>query len=460
MWALTYDYLISYSMEDMSPEPGAGHRVGDLRRRAHLDLHDPRRRDVVRRRAADRRATSPTPSTGSSTAAPRRRPGRRTSIGVESVEAPDDTTVVLTLKKPNAVAAAAADPDRARARLEGRPRERGQELRQRARATASRSSGSGPFRLVEGTAGGSTYRFEANPDYWKGAPHIDEVVFRVYKSEDPTVQALIKGEVDFVEGISALQVQSLEGQRGHHRPQRRLAGLRRDRLQHRLDRHRDRRADGRPQPGRARPGVPLRARLRHRPRADHPHGLPGRRPARARRSSRRPTPATTGSRPRTTTPSPTTPSKAAELLDEAGYTVGDDGFRTLPDGDPIGTLRLARAQRLARPRVDVMDFFQEWLADIDIDSEVEAYESSKLTDVILEGDVRHLRVGLVRRARPRLDAQLHDLRPARQLVGLVVLQRGVRRALRAAARRDGRRGPGRDRSSRCRRSSTATRPTW
>ena len=63
---------------------------------------------------------------------------------------------------------------------------------------------------VEGTAGGSTYRFEANPDYWQGAPHIDEVVFRVYKSEDPA-QALIKGEVDFVEDISALQVKALQG---------------------------------------------------------------------------------------------------------------------------------------------------------------------------------------------------------------------------------------------------------
>ncbi len=34
------------------------------------------------------------------------------------------------------------------------------------------------------------------------------------------------------------------------------------------------------------------------------------------------------------------PDRAAELLDEAGYTVGDDGFRTMPNGDPIGTLRL------------------------------------------------------------------------------------------------------------------------
>ena len=33
-----------------------------------------------------------------------------------------------------------------------------------------------------------------------------------------------------------------------------------------------------------------------------------------------------------------------------------------------------------------MQFFQEWLADVDIDSEVETYESSKLTDVILEGN--------------------------------------------------------------------------
>ena len=55
MWALTYDYLISYSMEDMSPEPGARRVVGDLRGRPDLDLHIRDGVDVVRRRAADRR---------------------------------------------------------------------------------------------------------------------------------------------------------------------------------------------------------------------------------------------------------------------------------------------------------------------------------------------------------------------------------------------------------------------
>ena len=44
--------------------------------------------------------------------------------------------------------------------------------------------GSGPFRLVQGTADGSTFKFEANPDYWGGAPHVDEVIFQFYKNDD------------------------------------------------------------------------------------------------------------------------------------------------------------------------------------------------------------------------------------------------------------------------------------
>ena len=134
-------------------------------------------------------------------------------VGVESVEATDDTTVVLTSKKPNAVLPLLPIPIV--------PEHIWKDIDEKAvKSFANEPSddapvvGSGPFRFVEGTAGGSTYRFEANPDYWKGAPHIDEVVFRVFKSEDPMVQALIKGEIDFAEGISALQVQSLEDQEG------------------------------------------------------------------------------------------------------------------------------------------------------------------------------------------------------------------------------------------------------
>ena len=79
------------------------------------------------------------------------------------------------------------------------------------------------------------------------------------------------------------------------------------------------------------------------------------------------------------------PERAGAALDEAGYRLGDDGLRTMPDGSPIGTLRLA-ARSESETSVDTMTFFQEWLADVGIDAEVEAVESSKLTDVILEGD--------------------------------------------------------------------------
>ena len=42
--------------------------------------------------------------------------------------------------------------------------------------------------------------------------------------------------------------------------------------------------------------------------------------------------------------------KADQLLDEAGYTLGDDGKRTMPDGQRLGTLRLFARQREHEPR--------------------------------------------------------------------------------------------------------------
>ena len=86
------------------------------------------------------------------------------------------------------------------------------------------------------------------------------------------------------------------------------------------------------------------------------------------------------------------PDEAGELLDEAGYTVGDDGFRTMPNGDPIGTLRLfARSE--SPTSLDTMDFFKEWLGDLGIKAEVTAVESNKLTEHHPRGQLRRLRSG-------------------------------------------------------------------
>ena len=79
--------------------------------------------------------------------------------------------------------------------------------------------------------------------------------------------------------------------------------------------------------------------------------------------------------------------RAGQLLDEAGYTKGPDGKRTLPNGKPIGTLRLtARTDSDNGTSLDVMQYFKEWLGELGIDAKVESVESSKLTDMILKGD--------------------------------------------------------------------------
>ena len=383
MWALAYDYLVGYSMEDMSPEPALATEweTSDDGLTWTFTMRD----DVTWSDGEPLTAQDVAYTYGRILdGGPEAATWSSYLNGVESVEAPDDTSVVLTLKKPNAVLPLLPIPIVPehiwKDVSEDEVKSYGNEP-----TDGTPVVGSGPFRLVEGTAGGSTYRFEANPDYWKGAPHVDQVVFRVYKSEDPAVQALIKGEVDFVEEISALQVQSLEGREGIYSqngdspsfdqiafntgsvdvetgepigdpnpavldPAFRFA------LNFALDREQLIRTVYQ---GAGKPGATIIP-----PAYDGYIWAPPEDDAFAFDLD-----------------------KAAQLLDEAGYTVGADGKRTLPNGDPIGTLRLAaRSDSAGQTSVDVMDYFKEWLAELDIDAEVQAFESSKLTDVILEGE--------------------------------------------------------------------------
>ena len=69
---------------------------------------------------------------------------------------------------------------------------------------------------------------EANEDYWRGAPGFDRLIFRFYKDQDAVVEALRKGEVSFVSGLTALQAQALESEDDihvNHAVGKRFAGL-------------------------------------------------------------------------------------------------------------------------------------------------------------------------------------------------------------------------------------------
>ncbi|MCX4965193.1 ABC transporter substrate-binding protein [Streptomyces sp. NBC_00654] len=63
--------------------------------------------------------------------------------------------------------------------------------------------GNGPFILTDYKVD-SFVKLKANKDFWRGAPKFDEIVFRYYKDQDAAVAALRKGEVSFVAGSPSL----------------------------------------------------------------------------------------------------------------------------------------------------------------------------------------------------------------------------------------------------------------
>lgn len=67
----------------------------------------------------------------------------------------------------------------------------------------------GPFLLTDYKEG-QYVKFRANPTYWRGKAKIDTLVFQEYKNSDAAVQALRKGEVDMVNGLTTAQVNTLK----------------------------------------------------------------------------------------------------------------------------------------------------------------------------------------------------------------------------------------------------------
>jgi ABC-type transport system substrate-binding protein len=208
MWALMYDYMISYNMKTMAPEPGLATSWDTSADGLTWTFHirtGVKWSDGKPLTAADIASTYNRVLDGGPEAA---------SWGsylksVKTITAPDAKTVVMKLDEPNAVLPLLPIPIV--------PEHIWKDVSEddvKTYANEDDVVGSGPFRLVSGQAGGPLYKFEANPDYWGGTPNIDEIIFRVFNTEDTAVQALEKGEIDFVDGISPLLVKSLQGKDG------------------------------------------------------------------------------------------------------------------------------------------------------------------------------------------------------------------------------------------------------
>jgi peptide/nickel transport system substrate-binding protein len=381
MWALMYDYLVNYSMKDMSPAPGLAESWDTSSDGKTWTFHV---RDGVKwsdgqdLTAEDVAFTYNRVLTGEIE-------GTNWSSylnNVSKVTAPDPQTVELTLSQPNAVLPLLPIPIVPEHVWKG-VTEKDMKSFANEPKPGQPVVGSGPFRLTSGTTGGSTIEFEKNPDYWNGTPHVDQVVYRVYKSKDPAVQALIKGEVDFVEDINPLQVKALQGQKGIAAqngisPLFEEIGFNTGAVDTKTKKPI---GDGNP----ALRDPKFRHALGYAVDLDRivKSAYQG-----AAEAGMTIVPSAYGGwhwQPTGEDKFTFDLDKAGQLLDEAGYEKGADGKRTMPDGKPIGTLRLfARSDQ--KPSVDTMNFFQEWLADVGIDAEVTPMDTNRLGEVILEGN--------------------------------------------------------------------------
>ncbi len=126
---------------------------------------------------------------------------------IESIETPDEHTVVFKTREPSVQMLTMYVYILPKHIWENVPEEETKSFKNEPVV------GSGPYQAIEWKEG-QFARLVANPDYFRGTPKIDEIIFQFYDNEDTAVQALKNGEVDYVQGMPINLFKSLENQEG------------------------------------------------------------------------------------------------------------------------------------------------------------------------------------------------------------------------------------------------------
>jgi peptide/nickel transport system substrate-binding protein len=121
---------------------------------------------------------------------------------VKKVTAPDDSTVVITLKQPTPNLLAQIGGYKGMAIVDKKNVESGDITRD--------PVGTGPFSMGDYKAGDSI-TLNANKDYWGGAPKLGSVKFTFVPEPTTALANLESGEVQWTDNLPPQQVDSLEG---------------------------------------------------------------------------------------------------------------------------------------------------------------------------------------------------------------------------------------------------------
>jgi peptide/nickel transport system substrate-binding protein len=295
---------------------------------------------------------------------------------ITKAEAPDDTTLVLTVKQPTPIMLRLAVyilPEHIWTEIDG------DEVRQYPNEPTDGQPivGAGPYVLVERVKG-QFIRFQANPSYFQGKPAVDELVFRVYQNADAVAQALRKGEIDFANDMQASVFDAIKGEEGITGVEAAYYGFNEIGFNAGAAL-----ADGTP----IGDGHPALKDVRVRQALNHAID----REALVRTVlAGKGTPGSTVIPPLYTTLhlQPETlfgydPERAGELLDEAGYPLGPDGKRLDTDGEPL-TFRLLGRQESQQSQQTVQ-FVQGWFEDLGLTIDTRIVSEDTLIELNGEG---------------------------------------------------------------------------
>jgi peptide/nickel transport system substrate-binding protein len=372
MYSMTYDLLVNFALDDLSPAPGLAESWGVSDDGLTWTFHI---RDGVTWHDGEPFTARDVEYTYNRVLEERQGCCIDYIRQAESVEAVDDSTVVIRARRPTLQFLTAyvyilpehiwSDISKEEAKtFENFPN----------------PVGTGPFHVVEWEKG-QFFRMEANPDYWAGAPHLDEVIYRVFQNEDALAQALRSGEVDFIDTLGAAIFDSLVGQPNIGTNEAGIPSLEEIGFNSGADEVYGDESDGHPALKDAR----VRQAIHHAidkqtiiERVLRGHGTLG-----------------------TTIVPPVTPvyhyeptpeeliefnlEEANRILDEAGYADTDgDGVREMPGGGrPLRLRYFVRSEE--NTTVTTSEFVTEWLADIGIATEVRAVGDTRLTNLIFDG---------------------------------------------------------------------------